>query len=193
MRRQDNKKSLHQSDDRQLCLLSLPALAWYILFCYLPMFGLVIAFKKYRVAPGKGFLWSFIYNSAWCGLDNFRFLFANNSGTTFRILINTVGYNTLFILLDIAIPVALAIILGRVYSRRLARFSQAALLLPHFLSWVVVGYFVYAFLATDNGLVNRLLTTMGLSTMKWYQKEAAAAWPFFSSCCTFGSRPALAL
>lgn len=172
-------KNLRQSDDRQLCLLSLPAIVWYILFCYLPMFGLLIAFKKYRVAPGKGFLWSFVHNSAWCGLDNFKFLFLNNSDTIVRILVNTVGYNAFFILLDIAIPVSLAIILDRVYSRRLARFSQAALLLPHFLSWVVVGYFVYAFLATDNGLLNRMLTTLGFSTIKWYQKEAAAIWPLF--------------
>ena len=179
MPRKGDKISLRHSDDRQLCMLSLPALVWYIVFCYLPMFGLVIAFKKYRVAPGKGFLWSFIHNSEWCGLDNFRFLFANNAETTIRILLNTVGYNALFILLDIAIPVVLAIILERVYSRRLARFGQAALLLPHFLSWVVVGYFVYAFLATDNGLINRLLTTVGLSPVRWYQKEASAAWPFF--------------
>lgn len=143
------------------------------------MFGLVIAFKKYRVAPGKGFIWSFIHNSEWCGLDNFKFLFVGNSDTTLRILINTVGYNALFIILDIAVPVALAIILERIYSRRLAQMGQMALLLPHFLSWVVVGYFVYAFLATDNGLFNRLLAIIGLSPVRWYQKEASAIWPFF--------------
>ena len=58
-----------RTDDRQLFLLSLPTVIWFVLFCYLPMFGLIIAFKHYQVAPGKGFLWSLLYNSPWTGLD----------------------------------------------------------------------------------------------------------------------------
>ncbi len=58
-----------RTDDRQLFLLSLPTVIWFVLFCYLPMFGLIIAFKHYQVAPGKGFLWSLLCNSPWTGLD----------------------------------------------------------------------------------------------------------------------------
>ncbi|MBQ8095244.1 MAG: sugar ABC transporter permease [Clostridia bacterium] len=163
----------------QLFLLSLPTLVWYLLFCYLPMFGLMIAFKKYRVAPGKGFLWSLLYNSEWCGLDNFKFLFANNRATTINMFRNTVGYNAIFIVLGVVLPVMLAIMISNLHSQRLAKITQTAMFLPHFMSWVVVGYFVFSFLSTDNGLVNRLLIRFGGSPVKWYQKEALPYWPYF--------------
>ena len=166
-------------DDLQLFLLSLPTVIWYILFCYLPMFGLIIAFKKYKVAPGKGFLWSLFNNSEWCGLDNFRFLFANNKDTTINMFRNTVGYNIVFIVLGVVLPVTLAIMISHLRSQKLAKVTQTAMFLPHFLSWVVVGYFVFAFLSTDNGLVNRMLIAMGGEGIKWYQKDALNYWPFF--------------
>ena len=145
------KKRRFTQDDFQLFLLSLPSTIWYLLLCYLPMFGLIIAFKKYKVAPGKGFLWSLFNNSAWCGLDNFRFLFANNKETTINMFRNTIGYNIIFIILGIVLPVALAIMINHLRSERLAKVTQTAMFLPHFLSWVVVGYFVFAFLSTGNG------------------------------------------
>ena len=166
-------------DDAQLFLLSLPTTIWYILFCYLPMFGLIIAFKKYRVAPGKGFLWSLLNNSPWCGLDNFQYLFANNKETTINMFRNTVGYNVIFIVLGVVVPVALAIMISHLHSQRLAKVCQTAMFLPHFMSWVVVGYFVFAFLSTDNGLVNRTLMSLGAEPVKWYQKDAIGYWPYF--------------
>ena len=164
-------------DDRQLLFLSLPTVLWYVLFCYLPMFGLIIAFKKYQVIPGKGFLYS-LFNSEWSGLENFRFLFANNRETTINMFRNTIGYNLIFIILDIVIPVSLAVMISNIRSRMLAKVSQTAMFLPHFLSWVVVGYFVFAFLSTDHGLVNKLLTAFGGSPVKWYQEEASSFWPW---------------
>ena len=166
-------------DDIQLFFLSLPTVIWYVLFCYLPMFGLVIAFKRYKVAPGKGFLWSLFNNSPWCGFENFKFLFANNKATTINMFRNTVGYNVIFIVLGVAIPVALAIMISHLHSQKLAKVCQTAMFLPHFLSWVVVGYFVFAFLSTDNGLVNRLLVSTGGAPIKWYQKEGAPYWPYY--------------
>ena len=151
------KKKRLTLDDIQLFFLSFPTVVWYLLFCYLPMFGILIAFKKYKVSPGKGFLWSLIHNSPWCGLANFNFLFSSNSKTTIAMFRNTVCYNIVFIILGIVIPVALAIIISHLYSKKLAKICQTAIFLPHFLSWVVVGYFVYAFLATKEGLVNNML------------------------------------
>lgn len=165
-------------DDTQLFLLSLPTVVWYILFCYLPMFGLIIAFKKYQVAPGKGFLYSLMRNSAWSGLENFRFLFANNRETTINMFRNTIGYNVIFIVLDIILPVAFAVMINNLRSKRLAKAAQTAMFLPHFLSWVVVGYFVYAFLSTDSGLVNHMLSRLGLTPVKWYQQDAIGYWPW---------------
>ena len=176
--RKKRKSRRFTLDDLQLTLLSLPTVVWYLLFCYLPMFGLVIAFKKYKVAPGKGFLYSLFVNSSWCGLDNFKFLFANNLKKTIMMFQNTVGYNIVFIVLGVVIPVTLAIMISHLHSKRLAKVCQTAMFLPHFLSWVVVGYFVYAFLATDNGLVNHMLSSMGLSPVKWYQGEASGYWPY---------------
>ena len=172
------KRGKIRVDDLQLFALSLPTTIWYLLFCYIPMFGILIAFKKYKVAPGKGFLWSLIHNSPWCGLDNFKFLFSSNMKTTVAMFRNTVGYNIVFIVLNIVIPVALAILISHLYSKRLAKVCQTAIFLPHFLSWVVVGYFVYAFLATNEGLVNNLLISMGINPIRWYQKEAIGYWPF---------------
>ncbi|MBQ7487849.1 MAG: sugar ABC transporter permease [Clostridia bacterium] len=143
------------------------------------MFGLIIAFKKYKVAPGKGFLWSLLHNSDWCGLDNFKFLFANNRATTINMFRNTVGYNVIFIILGVVLPVMLAIMISNLHSQRLAKVTQTAMFLPHFMSWVVVGYFVFSFLSTDNGLVNRMLMSLGLTPIKWYQKEALPYWPYF--------------
>ena len=143
------------------------------------MFGILIAFKKYKVSPGKGFLWSLIYNSPWCGLDNFKFLFSSNAKTTVAMFRNTVCYNIIFIALGIVIPVSLAIVISHLYSKRLAKVCQTAIFLPHFLSWVIVGYFVYAFLATKEGLVNNILLSLGSNPVRWYQKEAIGYWPFF--------------
>ncbi len=173
------KKRRFTLDDLQLFFLSLPTVIWYLLFCYLPMFGLIIAFKNYKVAPGKGFLWSLFYNSKWSGIDNFRFLFANNKATTINMFRNTVGYNVIFIILGVVLPVTLAIMINHLHSQKLAKVTQTAMFLPHFLSWVVVGYFVFAFLSTDNGLVNRTLQVLGFDTVKWYQKDAIGYWPFF--------------
>ena len=173
------KKKRFTLDDAQLFFLSLPTTIWYILFSYIPMFGILIAFKKYKVASGKGFLWSLIYNSPWCGLDNFNFLFSSNAKTTIAMFRNTVLYNIVFIILGIVIPVSLAIVISHLYSKRLAKVCQTAIFLPHFLSWVVVGYFVYAFLATKEGLVNNMLLSVGGTPVRWYQKEAIGYWPFF--------------
>ena len=173
------KKKRFTLDDVQLFFLSLPTVIWYLLFCYLPMFGLIIAFKQYKVAPGKGFLWSLFNNSKWSGLENFRFLFSNNKATTINMFRNTIGYNIIFIILGVALPVTLAIMISHLHSQKVAKVTQTAMFLPHFLSWVVVGYFVYAFLATDNGLINRTLQKLGLSTVKWYQKDAIGYWSVF--------------
>ncbi len=175
----NKKKARFSLDDLQLTLLSLPTTAWYFLMCYLPMFGIIIAFKKYRVASGKGFIWSLLYNSEWCGFDNFEFLFSNNMSKTIMMFRNTIGYNLIFIVLGVVVPVTLAIVISQLYSKKLAKVCQTAIFLPHFLSWVVVGYFVYAFLATKEGLVNNIMQSAGGVGLKWYQADGLPYWPYF--------------
>ena len=160
--------------DRALVLLSLPTLLWYLCFCYLPMFGIVMAFKKYRLVPGKSFLYSLFAGSKWVGLDNFRYLFMNpQMGLVIR---NTVLYNLLFLVLGLVLPVALAIGLSYLRSGRLRSAAQTVSMLPHFLSWMIVSYFVFAFLSTDRGLVNSLLVSAGHERVAWYQEPSAWPW-----------------
>ena len=161
-------------DDWQLMGLSLPTLIWYLAICYVPMFGIVIAFKNYKVAPGQGFLYSLFVNSKWVGFKNFEFLF--RLPTWKNVFSNTLGYNLVFIVLGVVVPVTLALLISQMYSKRLAKICQTAMFFPHFISWVVVSYFVYAFLATDRGLFNNLLMGMGESKVLFYQEPAY--WPF---------------
>ena len=157
-------------------MLHLPTTIWYIVFCYAPMFGVVIAFKNYRARPGRSFLWSLIHNSDWVGFENFQFLFKSSYFET--MLRNTLVYNTIFIILGVVIPVALAIMISQLYSKKLAKTCQTMMFLPHFLSWVVIGYFVYAFLATDAGLVNNTAKLLNIGNPKhqWYQDVGFWTW-----------------
>ena len=172
-KRSGYQRSLRYSD-RAMLLLSLPTLLWYLAFCYLPMFGIVIAFKRYRMVPGKGFLFSLFFGSDWVGLENFRFLFLNpQMGIAVR---NTLLYNLVFLILGTALPVMLAIALFYLRSGRLRSASQTATLLPHFLSWIIVSYFAFSFLSADKGLLNSILVRFGADPVRWYQTPSAWPW-----------------
>lgn len=160
-------------EDLELLLIALPTVVWYILFCYLPMFGIIIAFKQFRPLPDAGFIMSLI-KSEFVGFDNFKFLFATpDAWIIFR---NTLAYNAVFIVLDIVIPVALAIMISQLHSQKLAKVCQTAMFLPHFLSWVVVSYFVFAFLSVDKGLLNQLYKALGWESVEWYMQPRY--WPY---------------
>ena len=168
-----SKRRLRYSD-RSLTLLALPTVVWYLAFCYLPMFGIVMAFKRYRMVPGKGFLYSLFRGSDWVGLENFRFLFLNpQMGTAVR---NTLVYNLIFLVVGTALPVMLAIALSYLRSERLRSFSQTSALLPHFLSWIIVSYFAFSFLSTDKGLLNAILVHLGFDPLRWYQTPSVWPW-----------------
>ncbi|GHU72389.1 sugar ABC transporter permease [Clostridia bacterium] len=154
-------------DDLDLSILSLPTAIWYLAFCYVPMFGVVMAFKNYKVKMGRGFLYSLFVNSQWVGLKNFQFLFKGRDA--FLMFRNTIGYNLIFIALGVLIPVTLAILISQMYSQRLAKVCQTSMFLPHFLSWVVVSYFVFAFLSMDKGLVNNAIRAAGGESVNFYQ------------------------
>ena len=160
-------------DDVELSLLGLPTFTWFALFSYLPMFGLIIAFKKYRIFPKQSFLGNLL-QSDWVGLDNFEFFLKNNTFT--MLLRNTLLYNLVFIVLNIVIPVGLAMMINELYSRRKSKVYQTAMFFPHFLSWVVVSYFVYAFLNPDKGLLNNMIVSLGGESIKWY--SSPQYWPF---------------
>ena len=159
-------------DDTELTLLALPTTIWFILFCYLPMFGIVLSFKDYKIVQDANFLVSLI-KSEWVGFENFQYFFGLRDFP--MILRNTVCYNLVFIVLDIVLPVGLAIMISNIYSKRMSKVYQTLMFMPHFMSWVVVAYFVYAFLVTDKGLANALIKMLGGKPINWYFE--AEYWP----------------
>ena len=169
---QRRRRTHWRKQDTELTLLALPTTIWYILFCFLPMFGIIIAFKNFKITGG--FL-SNVFNSSWSGFKNFEFLFKSNDAMI--IIRNTLGYNFLFIILNIVIPVALALMIGQLHNRRAGKVYQTMMFLPYFLSWVVVSAVIWAFLSFDKGIANQMLIQMGGEPVNWYMEPKY--WPFF--------------
>lgn len=153
-------------------LMVLPGVIWFLLFSYLPMFGTVIAFKNFQFHP-DGFFASVI-NSEWVWFENFEFLFSTNDA--FIITRNTILYNLVFIILGLILAVATAIILNEITNKKMAKVYQTGMLFPHFLSWVIVSYFVFTFLSVDRGMMNNILQWFGVPKVSWYSEPEY--WPF---------------
>ena len=143
LRRHDLKKNL------PLLLLTVPGLIYLIINNYLPMFGIFIAFKQMDYAKG-------LFGSPWCGLANFKFLFASNQA---------------FILLGTFFAVLIAILMSEIVQLGCSKFFQAGLVMPNLISMVIVSYIVYAFLTPENGLFNALIVSMGGEPISWYTEE----------------------
>ncbi|QLG40358.1 MULTISPECIES: sugar ABC transporter permease [unclassified Paenibacillus] len=151
-----------------LYLMMLPGLIYIVINNYLPMFGLIIAFKDYNYSEG-------IIGSDWVGFENFKYLFKTTDALT--ITRNTILYNISFIFLNLIIAVGVAILLNEVKKRFLSRFYQSAILLPYLISMVIVGYLVYAMLSTETGFLNNtILPVLGLSDISWYSEPEY--WPY---------------
>lgn len=162
-------KDVNQS--KVLLLMALPATLWFLFFSYLPMFGVVIAFKQYRYSR-DGF-WASIVESKWVGLKNFKFLFSTNDA--YIITRNTLLYNIVFIIAGLVLSVAMAIVLSEIANKKLAKLYQTGMFLPYFLSWVIVGYFVFSFLSFDKGMLNHVITSLGGTPIQWYNDKTY--WP----------------
>ena len=149
-----------------LLLMALPGLAVLFTFSYLPMPGVLLAFKDFKAARG-------IWGSAWVGFANFRFLFATD--VAWRIIRNTLFLNGLFIVVTLVVSVALAVLLNEISDSYVARIYQSILFFPYFVSYVIVGYFVFIFLSSDSGTVNHLLVKLGFSPVNWFSEPGY--WP----------------
>lgn len=145
----------------------LPGLAIFIMFSYLPMFGIIIAFKKIDFSKG-------ILGSPFVGLENFRFLFATTDA--WRITRNTILYNLLFIFCDVFFAVAISVLMREIWQKTASKLYQTLIILPHFLSMVVVAYLVYGFLNPQYGFINMTLQKLGFETENWYYE--VKYWPF---------------
>lgn len=158
---------------RALFLMVLPGLAYLIVNNYLPMLGVVIAFKDIDYSH-KG-LFGLIYYSDWIGLKNFEYLFKTNDAMV--ITRNTLLYNGGFIILNTTVAIGLAILLNEVRNRLASRFYQSLILLPYLISMVIVGYLVLSMLNVENGFVNKhILPMFGMHPISWYSESKY--WPY---------------
>ena len=150
-----------------LYLMMLPALLYLLINNYIPMAGMVIAFKKLNFAKG-------IWASPWAGLKNFKFLFASKDA--WIITRNTLLYNVAFILVNMVVGIAIAILITEVRNTKLKKIYQSAILLPFLMSMVILSYIVYALLSAENGLVNNsILPLFHIDSIQWYQEPKY--WP----------------
>lgn len=136
-----------------LYLMLLPVLLWYIIFCYIPMGGITLAFKNYRYDMG-------VLGSPWVGLQHFRVMFCD--GEFWRAFMNTLIFSFGKLLFHFPIPIIVAILLNEIRHPRVKKLFQTVFTFPHFISWIVLSGMLINMFAS-NGIVNQLLAHFGLT------------------------------
>lgn len=159
------RKKLTKSDWQLYSLSLIPILVIFI-FRYLPMGGLIIAFKNYKFSKG-------IFGSDWVGLQNFEFFFKSNVFA--QLVKNTLWNNVLFIVFGTIASLLVAVLLFELKSRNATKVFQTLMITPYFMSWVIVAYMVYAILNPGYGYLAQVLSLFGIDPIDWYSKPAA--WP----------------
>lgn len=147
---------------RVLWLMISPTLLFFIVFAYIPMPGAYIAFVDYNISKG-------IFGSNFVGLKNFEFL--SRTGDLWRITKNTLLYNLAFMLTGILFEVGLAVMISELKARWFKRISQSVILLPHFISMVIVGFFAYNLFNYNYGFFNTILTNLGFAKHEFYSDQ----------------------
>jgi putative aldouronate transport system permease protein len=151
-------KSRFCIDNMQFLIMCMPCLIWMLIFMYIPMGGLALAFKNYNVNLG-------LMGSPWVGFKNFEFFLTSNDA--WRITRNTLSLNIMFIFTNLFISVGIALMLFEVKKREALKFYNTSMILPSFVSWVIAGYMLYALLNPTQGIINK---SLGLN-ITWYQSN----------------------
>jgi putative aldouronate transport system permease protein len=149
-----------------LLLMLLPSLLYVIIFSYVPMTGIILAFKRYQYNGG-------IYFSPWNGLNNFKALLI--SGKLGMVTRNTLLYNIAFIILGVFFEMGSAILLNELFSKVFKKVTQSFMFLPYFISWVVAGAIMYNIFNYEKGVFNHILTMLGGNAFDLY--NTPTAWP----------------
>ena len=168
--------SWFEKNKKTLVLLTMvaPVAIWLLLLRYLPMGGIVLAFKNYKVNPRNPSFISNLINSKWVGFKNFEFLFKTDPAWV--MIRNTLAYNIVFIILGVIIPVAFAIMMNEITRKFFKKAYQTMMFFPYFLSWVVVSYFLNAFLDAQYGMIPAMQEAAGHARTSWY--TTPGPWPF---------------
>lgn len=149
-------------------IMLLPAMLYFLINNYLPMYGITIAFRKLDYSVG-------ILNSPFNGLENFKFLFA--SGNLGPVVRNTLLYNIAFMIIGTVLPITVAILFNEIRSVLAQRFYQTVILVPYLMSMVIVSYLVFAFLSADTGFINKsIVEPLTGNSISFYQEKIF--WPF---------------
>ncbi len=138
--------------NKVILFMLIPAVLYYFIFMYVPMAGIVIAFKRLDYAAG-------IFGSEWVGFDNFKFFFM--SGQAFNVTKNTFLYNLVFIIVNTSLQITVSIFLSEMRNKYLKKTTQTLMLMPYFISWVVVGAFIYNIFNYEFGAFNTFLKSFG--------------------------------
>ena len=155
--------------------MCIPAIVLVFMFSYMPMFGIILAFKDFNVREG-------IFGSPWCGFANFSYLFKSNDA--YIMVRNTIGYNLLFLTLGTALNVAIAILICLLRNKWGKKVYQTIYIMPYFLSMVIVSYLLLSLLNIENGFLNRhILPMLGIQKINWYTVEKP--WPYILSIVNF--------
>ena len=157
-----------QRNKKTLALLTMvaPTAIWLLLLRYLPIGGIVLAFKSYKIYPKDPTFWNNLVHSKWVALKNFEFLFKTDAAIV--AIRNTLLYNIVFIILGAIIPVALAIMMNEFTKKFVAKAYQTMMFFPYFLSWVVVSYFLNAFIDAQYGVIPATQAAAGKEVISWY-------------------------
>jgi len=147
-----------------LLLMILPTVLYYFLFSYIPMAGIVVAFKNYNFTDG-------IFGSPWSGIDNFKFFFI--SGQAFRVTRNTILYNLAFIIVNTLLQITTAIFLTELAGKYFRKISQSIMFFPYFISWVIVGIMSYNIFNYDHGNLNSFLKFVHVPPINVYSNPIA--------------------
>lgn len=150
--------------NRTLLLMIAPALVYFVILRYLPLVGNILAFKRFNYVDG-------LWGSPWIGLGNFDFLV--KSGALFRITRNTILYNAAFLLIGTITEIAVAIAISELASKSFKKIAQTCLFLPYFVSYVLVGAFVYNLCNFEFGTINSFLKWVGLEPIDLYGNVGA--------------------
>lgn len=153
--------------DRRFLLMCLPALIFFLIFAYLPMPGIYAAFVRFDFAKG-------IFGSPFVGFDNLKFI--TMSGKLGMLVRNTVLYNVAFIATGTILQILIALLFNELSNKVFRKYMQSFMILPNFISYVLVGVFSFAIFNNTNGILNMLLQALGKSPVNVY--ENAAVWPF---------------
>lgn len=167
-KKKSNTRMLKMKRYLPLFIMMAPGLIYLLINNYLPMFGLIIAFKDIDYAKG-------IFASDWIGFKNFEYLFSTRDA--YVITRNTILYNGGFIILNTILAIGVAIMLNEIKNKLAKGFYQSVILLPFLISMVIVSYLGFAFLSEDVGYLNkRILPLLGIEEISWYTE--AKYWPY---------------